>query len=352
MIKHSEHLVQETHNGVKVLAYKHRPRSLTSILQTTVEKFPDKNVFECNSEAVTFSQFSERVERLAAAMHKTLGIGKGDRVALLLGNDIAFPLVFFAAARLGAVSVPINTRFVANEIAYIFGNSGANTVFVHPDYLKECARARKSVRNVKHVVLTRPVKEKGDYLELEGLLRDSTGNIAEIDVDEKDLASIFYTAGTMGKPKGAMCTHRNFSSTCINVEVATGITADDRPLICVPFSHPTGCHSQLIAGVYIGCSSVIQRHFNADETLTLIKKANITTLVGVPTIYWLLLAQMKLKGYDFGQLKNIIYGGAPASPELVRRLRETFPSARLGNGYGLTESSSLATFLPDEYTMK
>ncbi|MBI4830762.1 MAG: AMP-binding protein, partial [Candidatus Lindowbacteria bacterium] len=75
-------------------------------------------------------------------------------------------------------------------------------------------------------------------------------------------------------------------------------------------------------------------------------------MVGVPTIYWLLLAQMNLKDYDSSSLKSIIYGGAPASPELIRRLREAFPSARLGNGYGLTECSSLATFLPDEYAIE
>jgi long-chain acyl-CoA synthetase len=166
------------------------------------------------------------------------------------------------------------------------------------------------------------------------------------------LASIFYTAGTMGMPKGAMCTHRNFVSNSINTHLATGSRSDGRGLICVPLCHPTGCHSQLISGVFIGSTAVIQRHFNADQTLNLIGKAEITTLVGVPTMYWLLLAQMKLKDYDFGSLRNVIYGGAPASPELVRRLREVFPSARLGNGYGLTESTSLATFLPDEYAME
>jgi acyl-CoA synthetase (AMP-forming)/AMP-acid ligase II len=108
----------------------------------------------------------------------------------------------------------------------------------------------------------------------------------------------------------------------------------------------------MISGVYLGTTSVILRRFNAAETLSAIESARITTLVGVPTVYWLLLAQMKLQDYDLSSLRNIIYGGAPASPELVRKLREVFPSVRLGNGYGLSESSSLATFLPDEYAME
>ncbi len=352
MKKLTDELAKETYKGVQVLNYKRRPRNLHSILQASAEKFPQKTIFEFDSGAITYEQFSKDVDSFAAAMQKTLGITKGDRVALLLGNDIAFPLTLFAAARIGAVSVPINTRFVAMEIAFILGNCGASTVVVHPDYWKECLRAKRSAPNVKHMVLAGSLKGVTDCFELGEFLENSQGEPDRVDVREDELASIFYTAGTLGKPKGAMCTHRNFSTNSINVEVASGITPDDRALICVPLSHPTGCNSQLITGVYVGCTNVVQGHFNADETLTLIKKARISTIVGVPTIYWLLLAQMKLKGYDFGSLRNVIYGGAPASPELVRRLREAFPSARLGNGYGLTESTSLATFLPDEYAMQ
>ncbi len=352
MAKLSRDVVRENHNGVQVLNYKDRPRNLHSILKASTEKYPGKIAFECHSGTRTYEQFFSEVGRFAAAMQHTLGIGKGDRVALLLGNDIAFPLTFFSTAQIGAVSVPINTRFVAKEIAYILDNSDASVIVTDPAYWKQCLRARNSLSGLKHVVLTGPVEEAADCFQLSAFLEQSEATADEVDVDEHDLASIFYTAGTMGKPKGAMCTHRNFVSNCINTSLATKSDPDARALICVPLCHPTGCHSQLISGVYIGSTRVIQRYFNADETLTLIGKAKITTLVGVPTMYWLLLAQMKLKDYDFSSLKNVMYGGAPASPELVRRLREVFPSVRLGNGYGLTESSSMATFLPDEYAME
>jgi long-chain acyl-CoA synthetase len=352
MTKVSDELIKETHHGVQVLNYRNRPRNLHSILQSATERFPQKNAFECNSETITYEQFSRDVDRLAAAMQKTLGVKKGDRVALLLGNNIAFPLALFASARAGAVSVPINKRFVAGEIAFILNNSGAGVVVVHPDNWNECSRAKRSAPGLKHMVMACSRKATPGSFELDALLEESSGEPDDVDVDDNDLATIFYTAGTMGKPKGAMCTHRNIIANAMNVEAVTGITPDDRGLICVPLSHPTGCQSQLITGICTGGTSVIQSHFNADQTLRLIRKASITTLVGVPTIYWLLLAQMKLRNYDFGSLKNLIYGGAPASPELVRRLHETFPSLRLGNGYGLAESSSLATFLPHEYSIE
>ncbi len=352
MTKHSGELVKETYKGVSVLNYKHRPAGLPHILRETTERFPGKNAFEYGEEAMTYQEFSERVEVFATVLQDRFGVKKGDRVALLLGNEITFPLTFFAAARIGAVSVPINTRFVANEIAFILNNCGAGALVVHSDYWNEAMRARRSARGVKTIILAGEADASPDSHDLATLLAETRGDPEAVDIDESDPASIFYTAGTTGKPKGALCTHRNFAAASRSVEVAAGLTPDDRQLICVPLSHPTGCHSQMIAGTYLGCTSVIQRHFNSDETMSLIRRAEITTLVGVPTIYWLLLAQMKLRDYDVSSLRNVIYGGAPASPELVRRLREVFPAAKIGNGYGLTESSALATFLPDEHAMQ
>jgi acyl-CoA synthetase (AMP-forming)/AMP-acid ligase II len=348
----SDDLVKETYNGVQVLNFKRRPRNIRQILQTAVERFPDKNAFECNSDVRTYAEFSRDVDRLASAMQKAMGIRKGERIALLLGNGMAFPLSFFAAARIGAISVPINTRFVTDEIAFVLNNCSASAVIVHPNHLKECLRAKHSSPALKHVVVAGSAGLAPDCLDLASLMKGSEAEPDEVDVHENDPACIFYTAGTMGKTKGALCAHRNIVSNCLNVEAVTGITSDDRQLVCVPFFHPTGCHAQLTGGVHVGCTMVIQRHFNADEMLTLVQKAKISRLVGVPTTYWLLLAQMNLKDYDYSSVQSVIYGGAPASPELIRRLRETFPSARLGNGYGLTESSSLATFLPDEFALE
>jgi len=352
MAKHPGKIVRENYRGIQVLNYQNRPPNLNRVLLASVEKYPDKNAFECHSATLTYEEFAEKVERLAAAMRNTLGIQKGDRIAMLLGNDIAFPLTFFAAARIGAVPVPINTRFVAKEIEFILNNSGARAVFVGPENWSECERACAAAANSTQIVLTESISGAADRFCMSGFLEEPSGPLEEVEIVETDLACIFYTAGAVGNPKGAMCTHRNFISNAINTQVAADSRSDGRGLICVPLCHPTACHSQMILGVYIGSTGVILRRFNADETLLAIGQAKITTLVGVPTVHWLLLAQMKLKDYDLGSLRNIMYGGAPASPELVRNMREAFPDVRLGNGYGLTESSSLATFLPDEYAME
>jgi acyl-CoA synthetase (AMP-forming)/AMP-acid ligase II len=352
MARTSEKIVRENHNGVQILNYMKRPASLQSILEDAVAKAPEKNIFECHSETVTYEQFFDYVDRVAAAMQKTLGVEKGDRIAFLLGNDLPFPLTFLAAARIGAVSVPINTRFVSSEIAHILKNSGASVVVVDTHYWNEFSRARESVDGIKHVVLTAPLEAASECFLLEDFMKQSSEKTEVRAVNENDVVSIFYTAGTMGEPRGAVCTQRNFISSAMNTRRAAGGNPDSRALICVPLCHPMACHSQMIYAIYNGSTAVIQRYFNADETLRLIGTKRITTIVGVPTIYWLLLAQMNLKHYDLSSLKNVIYGGAPASPELIRRLREVLPSARLGNGYGLTETSALATFLPDEYAMK
>jgi acyl-CoA synthetase (AMP-forming)/AMP-acid ligase II len=345
-------IVRENHGGVQVLNYKVRPQNLYSALRTSAEKYAEKTVFECHSATVTYEEFLADVEGLATAMQNVLGVKKGDRVALMLGNDYAFPLTFFATITIGAVAVPINTRLVAKEIAYILKNSSARVAFVDPANWRECSRARGSANALEHAVLTQPIAESSRCLLLDDLLRQSTDELSPVEVIEDDLAAIFYTSDTTGNPLGAMCTHRNFVSNAINTHTAVGSNPDGRGLICVPLCHPTACHSQMISTVYLGATAVILRRFNAAETLQAVEMAKVTTLVGVPTIYWLLLAQMKLQDYDLSSLRNIMYGGAPASPELVRNLREAFPSVRLGNGYGLSESSALATFLPDEYAME
>jgi acyl-CoA synthetase (AMP-forming)/AMP-acid ligase II len=352
MTRLSDKIVRENHNGIQVLNYKERPRNLHSFLLDSTEKYPDKTAYQCHSATVTYEEFAVKVDRLAAAMKDTLEIEKGDRIALLLGNDFAFPLCFFAASRIGAVPIPINIRFVAREIGFILDNCGARAVFVDPPNWAECSRAIAPSRNSMQIILTGSLPEASDCILLDDLLDQSSGEIGETEVGENDLASIFYTAGTTGNPRGAMCTHRNFISSAMNTRGAVDSDPEGIGLICVPLCHPTACHSQMISSIYTGRTAVILPRFNADETLSTVEKAKITTLVGVPTIYWLLLAQIRLRDYDLSSLRDIVYGGAPASPELVRNLREAFPDVRLGNGYGLSESSSLATFLPNEYAME
>jgi acyl-CoA synthetase (AMP-forming)/AMP-acid ligase II len=168
-----------------------------------------------------------------------------------------------------------------------------------------------------------------------------------------DLAAIFYTSGTTGFPKGAMTTQENFLS---NVETAVRVLGIDRTegpqlrnLVSVPLFHVTGCNSQLLVQLAIGGTTVVLPTFEVQAFLRTVVAERVNVLTSVPAIYALAIAQPNFADFDVSGVIRIAYGGAPIAPSLVRRIQERFPSARVGNGFGLTETSSITTYLPHEW---
>jgi acyl-CoA synthetase (AMP-forming)/AMP-acid ligase II len=171
------------------------------------------------------------------------------------------------------------------------------------------------------------------------------------DLTKADLAAIFYTSGTTGFPKGAMTTHENFLS---NTETCRRVVKlpDDgsvRNLVSVPLFHVTGCNSQLLPTCEYGDTLVIMPAFEVQAFLRAIKDERINLLTSVPAVYWLAINQPNFRELNAAEIRWVSYGGAPIAPELVARIMEAFPNARVGNGFGLTETSSVATFLPHEF---
>ncbi|HWP44568.1 MAG TPA: AMP-binding protein, partial [Blastocatellia bacterium] len=171
------------------------------------------------------------------------------------------------------------------------------------------------------------------------------------DLTAGDVAAIFYTSGTTGFPKGAMTTHENFLS---NIETCHRIRTVPRDgsvrnLVSVPLFHVTGCNSQLLPTCEAGNTVVIMPAFEVQAFLRAIRDERINLLVSVPAIYWLAINQPNFGEFDTSAVQWISYGGAPIAPDLVARIMEAFPNARVGNGFGLTETSSVTTFLPHEY---
>jgi acyl-CoA synthetase (AMP-forming)/AMP-acid ligase II len=237
-------------------------------------------------------------------------------VAILLPAGVDWVVGFFGVQLAGAVVVPVNTRFAGPEIEYVLTDSGA-------------------------AVVLRP----GQPLPV--------GPPTAVERGPDDLAAIFYTSGTTGFPKGAMTTQGNFLS---NVETAIRVTGIDRAtgpeqrgLISVPLFHVTGCNSQLLVYLALGGTTVVLPKFDVRTFLRVITDERITQLTSVPAIYALAIAQPNFAEVDVAAVAKLSYGGAPIAPSLVHRLAEHFPNARLGNGFGLTETASISTYLPHEW---
>jgi acyl-CoA synthetase (AMP-forming)/AMP-acid ligase II len=285
------------------------------MLRLTVDQMPNAEfLVEVGGERLTYRQVWDRSARVAGGL-RGQGIKRGDRVAIRLGNGVNWCLAFFGIQLAGAIAVPVNTRFSPSEVEYVVNDSGATFVFLPNQPLPDGPP------------------------------------IAAEDVNEKKVSAIFYTSGTTGFPKGAMTTHENFLANCENSKRAAKVPLRSglRGLISVPLFHVTGCNSQLLLGASIGSTVVIMPSFEVQSFLKTIVEEQIDSLVSVPAIYWLAMNQANFRELDTSRIERLSYGGAPAAPELVLRITEAFPNARVGNGFGLTETSALATFLPHEF---
>ncbi len=300
-----------------VARYSDRPASLVHMLRASVERDADATALvEVGGPSISYGQLLERAARVAGGLCRD-GVQRGERVAIRLPNGIDWVLAFFGIQLLGAVAVPVNTRFTEAEVSYVVENSGSAYVF-HPD-----ARL-----------------PDGEPMGVEDLKPD-------------DLSAIFYTSGTTGFPKGAMTSHANFLTNsenafrCLFTERSEGPNIST--LISVPLFHVTGCNSQLIPMLEVGGRvEILSAPLDFEGFFRAIGEHGVNQLVSVPAIYHALIRQPRFAQLDVSGVRWVSYGGAPIAESLVHQLKQAFPQARVGNGFGLTETCSLTSFLPDE----
>jgi acyl-CoA synthetase (AMP-forming)/AMP-acid ligase II len=299
-----------------IARYDHLASSLVTMLRATVERVPNAEaVVEAGGQRITYRQLWDQAARVAGGLREH-GIRRGDRVAIRLPNGLDWCLAFFGIQMAGAIAVPVNTRFNQSEVEYVVTDSGSKFAFLPGTPLPEGP------------------------------------SMAVDDLAPGDVSAIFYTSGTTGFPKGAMTTHEGFLS---NIETCRRIAplpfdGSLRTLVSVPLFHVTGCNSQLLPACAGMGTTVVIPSFDVQAFLNLIGQERINSVVSVPAIFWLAINQPNFASFDMKPVRYVMYGGAPTPPDLVASILQSFPNARVGNGFGLTESSSVATFLPHEYS--
>ena len=289
-------------------------QNLVLLLRSAVERHPERvAVLDLGGPSLTYAQLWDDATRVAGGL-RDLGVRPGDRVANRQPNGADWVRTLWGTLLAGAVTVPVNTRLAPAEVEYVVTDSGS-AVVVGPDA---------------------PLPD-GEPLALD-------------DAGHTDLAGIFYTSGTTGFPKGATTTHEAFLSnveTCIRC-LALDRDAEQSTLISVPLFHVTGCNSQLLVLTALAGTSVVMPVFEVPAFLQAIEEHRISVLTTVPAIYWLALAAPGFTEVDTSSVRSLSYGGAPIAPDLVHRIQAAFPTARVGNGFGLSETASVSTYLPHE----
>lgn len=323
-------------------------QALGDLLRRTAARFPDKPAIHCGAVSWTYTELDRICNQLAAGLAE-LGIGAGDRVAMLSRNSHAFAAMRFAVARLGAVLVPINFMLNAEEAGYILRHSGARLLCVGADHAALGAEAAKNDTAVERLVGL-PSEDSEDTPE--GLLSfhdlRSDAEPPSPDLDGRMLAQTIYTSGTESLPKGAQLTHEGVIWQYVSCVVDAEITHDDRILHALPLYHCAQLDVFLGPAIYVGATSVITSKPVPENLLPLIERHKINSYFSPPTVWIALLRSPLFDQTDLSSLSKGYYGASIMPVEVLREIQKRLPRVRLWNLYGQTEIAPVATVLKPE----
>ena len=354
--------------GVPTRVWKHTPPNL-AVLTRLARGHGAREFTLHEGERVTYEAHYRAVAKLADALVR-MGVAKGDRVALCMRNLPEWPVVFFAATAIGAILVPLNAWWTGPELDYGLRDSGARVLFIDAERHARLADHYAGLGALEHVFVTRA----GDELTGAERFEDLVGApgewatldevaLPEIAIEPDDDATIFYTSGTTGRPKGALGTHRNLLTNIFSsgygparMTLRRGETpppaAPKVMLACIPLFHVTACSATMMGAVALGSTLIFMRKWDAVQAMEIIERERVQVTGGVPTIAWQLIEHPERHKYDLSSLEAISYGGAPSAPELVRRIHAEL-GALPGNGWGMTETMATVTGVgAEDYLMR
>ncbi|MCP3733392.1 acyl--CoA ligase [Sphingomonas sp. RP10(2022)] len=352
-------LDQAVIQGVSTRVWKNAPPTMRFLLEAS-RAYGDRLFVIHEDERVSYDAHYRAAAALAAHL-VALGVGPGDRVALAMRNLPEWPVAFFAGVAIGAIMVPLNAWWTGAELDYGLRDSGAKVLIVDGERHARLESLYPALPALERVIVARAAAPLGEGTER---LEDAIGTphgwadlpdaaLPPATLAPDDDATIFYTSGTTGAPKGALGTHRNFMSNILS----SGFTAarsylrrgetppDPTPrvsLTVIPMFHVTACSAGMMGSIASGSTMVFMRKWDATQALQIIERERVNMTGGVPTIAWQLLEHPDRAQYDLSSLDTIAYGGAPSAPELVRRIHEEF-GALPGNGWGMTETTATVT---------
>jgi len=351
-------VVHDTVLGYPVQTYKSRLGSMRDLI-AAADLRPGVDFLVQGERRLGFDEHNAAVRSAAEAM-RHLGVAHGDRVAIVSANTVEWVVLFWAAAALGAVVVPLNAWWKTEELHFALEDSGAKLLVCDArrwELVRDLVGRLPALEHVFVMDDDEPAGAAGPGAEL---MSGAVDALPEAAVAEDDLLAILYTSGTTGRPKGATITHRQVVANLQNIfclgvagamrgDGAPELTSSHQPasLLVVPLFHVTGCLSTMTLCYGAGHKLVLMppRRFEPDAAMATIERERISSIGGVPTIMWRIVEAPTFNRYDLSSITRVSYGGAPAAPELVARIHQAFPAVRgtLSTAYGLTETASIAT---------
>ncbi|WP_336059163.1 long-chain-fatty-acid--CoA ligase [Peribacillus frigoritolerans] len=311
--------------------------SLTELFFQSVEQYLDNTAVTFMEKRYTYSELGKLVKKCARLLADE-GIGKGDRVAIMLPNCPQYPIGFFGTLLNGAIVVQINPMYKANELMYVLKDSGARHIIVLDDLLPivEAVIAETDVEKVLSVSL-----EKGKCEMTKKLLSVTEADFTVEIEPARDVAVLQYTGGTTGRSKGAMLTHRNIVANTLQSAATSRINTQkgkERVLGVSPLFHVYGMTSGMNLTFYNGGELILVSRFQVTEIVDIITNLKPTIFPGVPTMYIALLQYYQSHPFDLHTLTSCVSGSSPLPLHVLSRFNE-LSGTKIAEGYGLSEAS-------------
>jgi acyl-CoA synthetase (AMP-forming)/AMP-acid ligase II len=327
------------------------------LLRSSADRFSAREAIVDVSDGTTLS-FSG----LAAAAHDaarafmSLGVERGDRVAIWAPNVWEWVVAALGLQSAGGVLVPLNTRFKGREAAFILGKARAKalvtiTGFLDTDYvalLRDAVDVDSELPDLQAIVVLRGDALEGtrsweEFLAAGSGVGSAEASVRALSVEPDDLSDIMFTSGTTGNPKGAMLTHAQTLRAYRDWSDVVGLSDRDRYLIVNPFFHAFGYKAGWLASLMMGATVLPQAVFDAEQVLARVPRDRVTVLPGPPTLYQTILNRPGRADHDLSSLRLSVTGAAPTPVELILRMRKELTFETIITGYGLTESCGIAT---------
>lgn len=322
--------------------------TIPGTLRASAARVPEAEALRFGDRCYTYAELDREVHRYALAL-RNLGIGKGDRVALMSTNTDRFVVAFYAVLRAGAIFVPVNPASAPPELDHILADSGACALLFHPDLAAKVQREE----NAPLPACTTHVLALGrcpGFTDLSADLPEAPAGLIE-DVRESDDALILYTSGTTGAAKGALFDHHR-TLWVANALIATcGMRAGDRLLHVAPLYHAAQLCIMLVPGVVLGAANIVLPSFDPSVVLDVMERERITMFFGVPTMFQLMMRVPEAAERDLGAWRTGLFGAAPMPAEAVKQLVASWPRVAFMQLCGQTEGGPSGIYSTHEQVL-
>ncbi len=326
--------------------------NLGQLLKVNAVKFPKTIALMDKDRSYTYPQTNTRVNKLSHSL-LSLGLAKGDRVAVLMENSIEIVEIYLATAKTGIVIVPINFRLVSHEVEYIVDNSDAKALVVHDEFVSTIEPIKNNLKNIPSENFVIVGGNRDGFHEYEAFISGSRDIEPKLTVDPKDIWILIYTSGTTGKPKGVLRSHESHIAFYLINAVDFGFNEHDICMNVMPLCHINSTYFTFIF-TYIGGTVYIHpaQSFKPGEILEIVETKKITFISLIPTHYNLILGTPDDdKKRNVSSIRKLLCSSAPARKNMKLAIMNFFKGVELYEGYGSTEAG-IVTVLKPEYQLK